>query len=104
MPFKDPNNVAFIEFLFKNMNEIAAFFLTFLIAVFRTIKQGKMDIAEAVLCGLLTMAGASVLQYFELPDNLLFFVGGMIAFFGTKTTSLFLQRTLKQTLNIERRK
>jgi len=88
MPEKNPENWVAVTFLLKwiadNSQLLAAVALSFVIAVFRTIKkEGKVDLIEAGLCGMLTLSSYSLVEYLGFPLKISIFVGGMIAWLGT---------------------
>lgn len=87
MPEKDPNAWLAAHFVVKwfidNVQLLAAFALSFVVAVLRTLKDGKLDLIEAGLCGMLTLASWSAIEYIGLPTKTAIFVGGMIAWLGT---------------------
>lgn len=85
MPYR--NNQFWTDF-FQWLNTysavIFAFFLAVFISVFSTAKKhGKIDWLEALICGGLTVAIASVLSYINLPNQLAVFIGGFIGFKGS---------------------
>ncbi|WP_336943358.1 phage holin family protein [Acinetobacter modestus] len=86
MPWK---NQTFLDWLYAILVNyswlVASFILTVLLAVFRTAKKyGKVDWLEAIICGLLTIAIASILSWLNLPNEVGIFFGGVIGFKGTK--------------------
>jgi lambda family phage holin len=87
MPEKNPDNWFAAHFLIKwlieNSQLLAAFAMSFVVAVLRTVKDGKLDLIEAGLCGMLTLASWSMIEYIGLPTKIAIFVGGMIAWLGT---------------------
>lgn len=89
MPYKDPNHHGFVAWLINNSIIIFAFFLSFIISILRTLKEGKADLIEAGICGFLTVASYSLLVQFKLNPQLVVFVGGFIAWFGTNYTKKY---------------
>jgi lambda family phage holin len=87
MPEKNPENWVVLSFIakwiFENSQLLASFALSFVVAVLRTIKEGKVDLIEASLCGMLTLASWSMIEYIGFPQKIAIFVGGMIAWLGT---------------------
>ncbi len=87
MPEKNSDNWFAAHFLIKwlieNSQLLAAFAMSFVVAVLRTVKDGKLDLIEAGLCGMLTLASWSMIEYIGLPTKIAIFVGGMIAWLGT---------------------
>lgn len=86
MPWKNQTFFEWLYAIFMNYSWIfASFILTVLLAVFRTAKKyGKVDWLEAIICGLLTIAIASILSWINLPNEVGIFLGGVIGFKGTK--------------------
>lgn len=85
MPYKNNQFWAdFIQWLSTYSAVIFAFFLAVFISIFSTAKKhGKIDWLEALICGGLTVAIASVLSYINLPNQLAVFIGGFIGFKGS---------------------
>lgn len=64
------------------------FFMAFIVAILRVVydkeETTRMRIClEALLCGFLTLAAASVITWLELPESLSVAVGGAVGFIGT---------------------
>lgn len=86
MPWKNQN---FWEWLYdvlsSNAIYISSFLLAAVISIFSTArKYGKVDWLEALICGLLTLTVASILSWFNLPNQAAIFAGGFIGFKGSK--------------------
>jgi len=94
MPYKDSNHHGFVVWLIDNSIIIFAFFLSFIISILRTLKEGKADLIEAVICGFLTVASYSLLVQFKLNPQLVVFIGGFIAWFGTNYTKKYVEMVL----------
>ena len=94
MPYKDPNHYDFVTWLINNSMIIGAFFLSFIISILKTIKEGKADWVEAGICGFLTVASYSLLVQFEMNPQLVVFIGGFIAWFGTNYTKKYVEMVL----------
>lgn len=94
MPVKNPENYSFIAWLINNSIIIFAFFLSFIISILRTLKEGKADFIEAGICGFLTVASYSMLTHFNLNPQLVVFIGGFIAWFGTNYTKKYVEMVL----------
>ena len=61
------------------------------LALLRSLQQkSKMDWVEAVICGTLTIAVSSALKYFNMPEELAIFFGGIIGFKGSKWFDKFI--------------
>lgn len=85
MPWRNSN---FLEILYNFIVTygiaIGSFVLAMLISIFTTAKKhGKVDWLEAIICGLLTLAIASILGWLKLPEQLAIFVGGLVGFKGS---------------------
>lgn len=91
MPYKNPETQSLVAFLLENMLVIGAFFLSFIISILRTLKEGKADWIEAGICGFLTVASYSLLNQFKLDSQLVVFVGGFIGWFGTNYTKKYIE-------------
>lgn len=85
MPYKNNQFWAdFMQWLNTYSAVIFAFFLAVFISIFSTAKKhGRIDWLEALICGGLTVAIASVLSYINLPNQLSVFIGGFIGFKGS---------------------
>lgn len=94
MPYKNPNHYDFVAWLINNSIIIFAFFLSFIISILRTLKEGKADFIEAGICGFLTVASYSLLTHFNLNPQLVVFIGGYIAWFGTNYTKKYVEMVL----------
>jgi len=94
MPVKNPENYSFIAWLINNSIIIFAFFLSFIISILRTLKEGKADFIEAGICGFLTVASYSLLVQFKLNSQLVVFIGGFIGWFGTNYTKKYVEMVL----------
>lgn len=91
MPYKNPETPGLIALVFDNALVIGAFFLSFIISILRTLKEGKADWIEAGICGFLTVASYSLLNQFKLDSQLVVFVGGFIGWFGTNYTKKYIE-------------
>ena len=94
MPYKDPNHYDFVAWLINNSIIIFSFFLSFIISILRTLKEGKADFIEAGICGFLTVASYSLLTHFNLNPQLVVFIGGFIGWFGTNYTKKYVEMVL----------
>ena len=94
MPYKDPNHYDFVTWLINNSVIIFAFFLSMVISLLRTIKEGKADWVEAGICGSLTVASYSLLTQFKLDLQVVVFIGGFIGWFGTNYTKKYVELVL----------
>ena len=94
MPYKNPETPSLIALVFDNALVIGAFFLSFIISILRTLKEGKADWIEAGICGFLTVASYSMLTHFNLNPQLVVFIGGFIAWFGTNYTKKYVEMVL----------
>ena len=94
MPYKDPNHHGFVIWLIDNSIIIFAFFLSFIISILRTLKEGKADFIEAGICGFLTVASYSLLTQFNLNPQLVVFIGGFVGWFGTNYTKKYVEMVL----------
>lgn len=85
MPWKDQSFMDWaVDMFIAYWWILASFLLTVLLAVFRTAKKyGKVDWLESFICGLLTIAIASLLSFLNLPNEVGIFLGGVIGFKGT---------------------
>lgn len=104
MPWK---NQSFWEWLLQNSEAIWAwliqhgeivvgFFLAVVLAIFRTTRAyGKADWVEALICGFLTLAGASLLEWLKFPSQIAIAVGGVIGFKGSKWANEFIDKKLQ---------
>lgn len=66
--------------------------LAFLIAVLRVIYGGggwKKTLLEGFICGLLTLAFSSALEYFGVHPSLTPAIGGLVGFIGVEQVRLF---------------
>jgi len=98
MPYKDPNHYDFVAWLINNSVIIGAFFLSIIISLLRTIKEGKADWVEAGICGSLTVASYSLLTQFKLDIQVVVFIGGFIGWFGTNYTKKYVEMVLMAIL------
>lgn len=57
-------------------------------------KHGKLDWMEALMCGCLTLAVSSALEYLKLPQQLAIFLGGLIGFKGSLWVDKFINRKI----------
>lgn len=86
--------------LYELLHEIRHFILSFVLAVLISIlstshKHGSIDWIEALICGFLTLACASTLNYLNLPSELSIFLGGFVGFKG----SLWVDNKFNQKFN-----
>ena len=98
MPYKDPNHHGFVVWLIDNSMIIGAFFLSIIISLLRTIKEGKADWIEAGICGSLTVASYSLLTQFKIDIQVVVFIGGFIGWFGTSYTKKYVEMVLMAIL------
>ena len=73
---------------------IAAITTTFIMAIIRTAKNGKIDYLEAIMCSLLTYGVWFVLTWLNLPEGIGVLIGGLIGYSGTHITSKWLYEKL----------
>lgn len=85
MPWRNNHFLAdLLQWLNTYATVIFGFFLAVLLSIFSTAKKhGKIDWLEALICGGLTVAIASILNYINLPNQLAIFIGGFIGFKGS---------------------
>ncbi|OUY07634.1 phage holin family protein [Acinetobacter populi] len=63
---------------------IMALLLSIITSALKSIKRkGKLDWVEALICGCLTLAVSSTLQYLKLSSEISIFLGGLIGFKGS---------------------
>lgn len=88
MPEKSPEVwAAVLAWLHAIAPSLYAFALSVTIAVVRVIYGGgskRQMILEGLLCGLLTLALAPLVEYFGLPQSMATFVGRCCGFIGTE--------------------
>lgn len=80
---------------------LMAFFMALLRMVYFGEARGKTFI-EGFLCGTLTLTASSVMNYFNLPNNLNVAVGGFIGFIGVRKVTLYISIYFKSKLGIKR--
>ncbi|MHA3061999.1 phage holin family protein [Acinetobacter sp. ANC 4636] len=81
------------ETLTVNSMVICAMTLSVVTSAIKSIKQkGKLDWVEALLCGCLTLAVSSTLEYLKLPREISIFLGGFIGFKGSLWVDAFINR------------
>lgn len=82
----------FIVNTYKSMIDVATMYGVIIMAMLLSIvtsalksikKKGKLDWLEALICGCLTLAVSSTLQYLKLPQEISIFLGGLIGFKGS---------------------
>ena len=63
---------------------IYTFFISACIALLRGMKdqQTSGKLVEAILCGLISIACAEMLEYVDMPEKVAPFFGGLIGFIG----------------------
>lgn len=84
-----------LDWLLLHGEIIMGFLLAVLLAVFRTAKKyGKADWVEALICGALTLAAASLLEWMKFPSQLAIAVGGVIGFKGSQWTNSLIDKKL----------
>lgn len=84
-----------LDWLLQHGEIIMGFMLAVLLAVFRTSKKyGKADWLEALICGALTLAAASLLEWMKFPSSLAIAIGGVIGFKGSHWTNAIIDRKL----------
>lgn len=85
MPYRNnPFLADLVQWFSTHATVIFGFFLAVMLSIFSTAKKhGKVDWLEALICGGLTVAIASILGYFNLPNQLAVFIGGFIGFKGS---------------------
>lgn len=85
---KDPGSWSdWWEWLSQHAPFLHAVLLSIAIAVVRVIYGGgkwRQVLGEGVLCGLLTLAAISGMEWFGVPQSAANFVGGLIGFVGVK--------------------
>lgn len=94
MEVKNPNDYDVMMWLFNNLIIIFAFALSVVVSLLKTFKEGKADWVEAGICGFLTVASYSLLTQFNLKPQLVVFIGGFIAWFGTNYTKKYVEMVL----------
>lgn len=98
MPEKDPNVWLIVwAYIQQNYNAIAgavmAFFMSLLRAAFLRQKSSyRQRMLDGAICGALTLAGMSLLNFFGMPESLAVFAGGMLGFIGAEKIREFLFR------------
>ena len=98
MEVKNPNDYDLLMWLFNNSIIIFAFALSVIVSLLKTLKEGKADWVEAGICGFLTVASYSLLTQFNLKPQLVVFIGGFIAWFGTNYTKKYVEMILMSIL------
>jgi lambda family phage holin len=87
MPDKPDIWVPFVEWLQQHWPAISGCTLGGFVAALRVIYDGgtrRQMILESLLCGALTLAVSSVLEWMSLPASLASFVGGAIGLIGVE--------------------
>jgi lambda family phage holin len=87
MPDKPDTWVALLAWLNTIAPHLYAFGLSVMIAVLRVVYGGggrKQMILEGLLCGLVTLALAPLLEWAGLPQSMATFAGGAVGFIGTE--------------------
>lgn len=85
------NSIA--EFIAAYKVLIMATLLTIIVSILKSWKRNrKLDWVEALICGCLTLAIYSALEYFKLPKELAVFAGGMVGFMGSLWVEKFIDK------------
>ncbi len=74
-----------VDILTMNAVMVMAMLLSIITSALKSKKRkGRLDWLEALICGCLTLAVSSTLQYLKLPQELSIFLGGLIGFKGSR--------------------
>jgi lambda family phage holin len=97
MPWKDQSFLEWlISWFVQHADTILGFVIAFILAVFRTAhKYRKVDWLEALICGFLTFAASSVLEWLRFPPQVSIVIGGIIGFKGSLWTGALISKKLE---------
>lgn len=103
MPWKDQSFLEWlVGWLLQHADTIMGFALAFILAAFRTAqKHHKVDWLEAMICGCLTFAASSILEWMKFPSQFAIFIGGIVGFKGSLWVKTYINKQLETTDTIK---
>lgn len=116
MPEKDPNLWTYIVVFFRDLVSALTSshiwlgtIMAAVMAMFRNLydenrKSIKIQFAECVICGCLTLSVATILDYFSIPSSASICVGGAIGFLGVEKIRKFMDDFINRKVKSNREK
>ena len=87
---------AFCANVVENRSLYVAVIITMILSTSRSVqRKSRIDWVEAIICGALTIAASSILEYFKLPMQFSIFIGGVIGFKGSRWVETKLDEFIK---------
>jgi len=76
-----------VDFLLSIPPHVQGVFMAIIVSILRVVYDRKETsrmriLLEAILCGCLTLASASIIKWLGWPDEIIITVGGIIGFIG----------------------